>query len=542
MDRSLSVHVDAHPDQRISVFYMRDIHQAHEPLRSVVVARHACPEKNAFPLEIIRREIVAVTVQPSSRTCARCQSRLATDNQGHLCAACRSKAADELISPPDLPRSFWLDDCMRPALDSWHFGKVLSAYRTHPFHGRVLAQGTVAAWLNLTQAQLSRIESGRAPEELSKLIHWATKLGVPSDLLWFKLPSDRPRPQCSTTTPAVPTPKSLAWQSFQPPGIGLVASLTGGHLPSVGSDMPPAAIAAFDGLSLAESASQLLTLFLHLDAQLGSDVLYAPLSQYVARMGVAVEANPSDGLLAFGQLSQMAGWLAVDGNRHGAARRYLTTAVYVGHEVDDPGLAASATAYMSLHAMYRGQLGSALALARTARTTDEARLTPLTRTMLATREARALAALGNEHESLQAIEDVHQAFALSGSEEEPLWLSYVDDVEVAAQVGACYLSLGQATKATEALGRTLALLDRSAPHRVRDRVHYLSRLAKSHLLDRDVEQACDVATEALTLSGTIGSARVVERLGEFREALTPYASTRAAREFGEQFRVTESGR
>lgn len=491
---------------------------------------------------IIRREKRRVVAQPSFRTCARCQNRLAVDNHGRLCAACQSKASDELISPPVLPRSFWLDDCIRPALDSWHFGKVLSAYRTHPFHGRVLAQGIVAGWLNLTQAQLSRIESGRAPEELSKLIHWATKLGVPSDLLWFKLPSDRPRPQNVVTPPAVPSTRPLAWQSPRPPEIGLVASLTGGQLPGVGTDMPLAPIAAFDGLSLAESASQLLTLFLHLDAQLGSDVLYTPLSQYVARMGVAVEANPSDGLLAFGQLSQMAGWLAVDGNRHGAARRYLTTAVYVGHEVDDPGLAASATAYMSLHAMYRGQLGSALALARTARTTDESRLTPLTRTMLATREARAHAALGNEHESLRAIEDVHQAFALSGSAEEPLWLSYVDSVEVAAQVGACYLSLGRARQATEALGQTLDLLDRSAPHRVRDRVHYLSRLAKSHLLNHDVEQACDVATEALTLSGTIGSARVVERLGEFREALTPYADTKAAREFGEQFRVVRNGR
>jgi transcriptional regulator with XRE-family HTH domain/tetratricopeptide (TPR) repeat protein len=485
--------------------------------------------------QIARRENAAVAARTSPRACTRCQGWLAADNQRRLCAACQSKAADELIAPPTLPRSFWLDDCMRSALESWHFGKVLSAYRSHPFHGRVLAQGTVAGWLSLTQAQLSRIESGRAPEELSKLIHWATRLAVPSDLLWFKLPQDRLAPQRPAPRASTPTTASHPAQSS---AMGLFASLTSKRLPGTESDASSIApVVAFDGMSLADSASQLLTLFLQLDAQLGGDALYAPLSQYVARMGIAVEANPSDGLLAFGQLSQMAGWLAIDGNRHGAARRYLTTAVYVGHEVDDPGLAASATAYMSLHAMYSGQLGTALALARTARTVDEARLTPLTRTMLATREARAHAALGNKRESLRAVDDVHTAFAQRGSSEEPLWLSYVDDIEVAAQVGACYLGLGRAKEASEALNETLLLLDQRAPHRVRDRVHYLSRLAKSHLLDDEVERACDVAAEALALSGTIGSARVGERLTEFREALLPYSDTKAARAFDEQFRL-----
>lgn len=280
----------------------------------------------------------------------------------------------------------------------------------------------------------------------------------------------------------------------------------------------------------------MLTLFLQLVAQLGGDVLYAPLSQYVARMALAVEADPSDGLLAFGGLSQMAGWLAVDGNRHGAAERYLTTAVYVGHEVEDAGLAAIATAYMSLHAMYRGELETALALAKTARATDESALTPLTRTMLATREAGAHAGLGHHRETLRALEEMRTAFGHHGEVEEPLWLSYVDHVEATAQEGACYLGLGRAREAETALNGAVARLDEQAPHRVRDRVHYLSRLAKTHLLVSDVEQACAVATEALKLSAAIGSARVAERLGEFREALAPFADTRAGREFEERCR------
>lgn len=426
---------------------------------------------------------------------------------------------------------------MYAALDSWHFGRIFSAYRTHPYHERTLSQELVAGWLNLTQAQLSRIENGRAPEELSKLTHWATVLGIPAGLLWFKLPGGKrgtqrtPSEECEAVRP-----RPMRKGESSVPSMSLLTSLTGGQLPGVAGEESPSPIGAFDGLSLAESATQVLGLFLQLDAQLGGDVLYTPLSQYVARMAVAVEADPSDGLLAFGQLSQMAGWLAVDGNRHGAARRYLTTAVYVGHEAGDPALAASATAYMSLHAMYRGELGSALALARTARATDESAFSPLMCTMLATREARAHAALGNERESLRALDDVRNAFAQNGEAEEPLWLSYVDDIEVAAQEGACYLGLGRAQEAEAALSGALSLLDTQAPHRVRDRVHYLSRLAKVHLLVSDVEQACAVASEALNLSAAIGSARVVERLGEFRTALAPFADTHAAREFEERFR------
>lgn len=77
---------------------------------------------------------------------------------------------------------------MRDALATWHMGRVIYAYRTHPWHPQPLSQEAVGNWLGLTQAQLSRIENGRAPEEISKLSRWARILGVPGELLWFKLP------------------------------------------------------------------------------------------------------------------------------------------------------------------------------------------------------------------------------------------------------------------------------------------------------------------------------------------------------------------
>ncbi|WP_241835537.1 helix-turn-helix domain-containing protein [Pseudofrankia asymbiotica] len=73
---------------------------------------------------------------------------------------------------------------------------MIYAYRTHPYHGQTLPQELVGSWLGLTQPQLSRIENGRAPEELSKLIHYSDVLGIPADLLWFDRPG-QPRQKAS---------------------------------------------------------------------------------------------------------------------------------------------------------------------------------------------------------------------------------------------------------------------------------------------------------------------------------------------------------
>jgi hypothetical protein len=129
----------------------------------------------------------------AARYCNRCGGRLARDNTDTRCAACSYAARDTLSRPQVIPPEFWDTDQVRDALATWHMGRVMYAYRMHPYHGRPLSQETVGNWLGLTQAQLSRIENGRAPEELSKLIRYAIILNIPAHLLWFKLP-DAPIP------------------------------------------------------------------------------------------------------------------------------------------------------------------------------------------------------------------------------------------------------------------------------------------------------------------------------------------------------------
>ena len=467
------------------------------------------------------------------RACCRCGARLARDNPDTLCTPCRRQARDALLGPPAVPAAFWNDERLQQALASRHMGRVIRAWRTHPWHGRGgLAQAVVAAWAGLTQAQLSRIETGPPMVHLDKLIHWARLLRIPPHLLWFTLPEGET--QASRRPDALPAADDGAILT------DLLRGLTANRPPSLHDqdDAPPVGVSGLSGLPFAASSELLLKLFLQLDDEFGGDCLYQPLSRYVERMAVNVKANPGDGLLAFGELSQLAGWLALDANHHGAARRYFTTAIYVAYEADEPSLAASSLAYLSLQETYRGRRGPALALAQTALAAGTAAPTPLTKTMLSTRLARAHAGLGNATECLHTLDAARTAFAQAGSAEEPLWVCYVDAAEVAAQEGACYLDLGMTDQAREALTRAIRALELSTPHRVRDRVHYLSRLAKCYLREGDAEQACDVATEALALSAAIGSARVTERLKEFCDALEPFGSAPAARRFRELFRHT----
>jgi tetratricopeptide (TPR) repeat protein len=462
------------------------------------------------------------------RYCRSCRGRLARDNTSAECAACQKKQRDLLLGAPQVPDDFWTTDQMRDALASWHMGRVIAAYRTHPFHGRPLSQEIVGAWAGVSQVQLSRPEHGPAIKHLDRLVAWAETLRIPEHLLWFKLPGRRVDDAAPSPTAIVPNPADLAT---------LLGGLTATR-PAVPGQGRTLGISAFEGMTLAQSADLLLKLFLALDDELGGDSLHLPLSRYVARMAVSVEEDVDDGLLGFGHLSQMAGWLALDAHSHGAARRYFTSALYVGHEADEPGLAASALGYMSLQETYRGRLSSALSLAQTAIATGSVGTTPLTRTMLGTRLARAQAGLRERQACLRTLAGARVAFDQAGRQEEPLWISYVDAAELAAQEGACYLDLGMTGESIESLTTAIGLIEARTPRRIRDRVHYLSRLAKCHLAERDLEQACSRATEALKLSQAIDSARVGRRLKEFNDALEPFGEVAPAQQFRELFSTT----
>jgi transcriptional regulator with XRE-family HTH domain len=133
-----------------------------------------------------------MTATHRTRYC-RCGARLARDNTGTRCSACVAADRDRLATAPEVPADFWDEVVLREALASRHMGRVIRAWRTHPYHGRQgLPQARVAAWADITQTQLSRIENGAPMMHLDRLIQWARILRIPPERLWFAMPdSDR---------------------------------------------------------------------------------------------------------------------------------------------------------------------------------------------------------------------------------------------------------------------------------------------------------------------------------------------------------------
>ena len=127
-----------------------------------------------------------------ARRC-KCGALLARDNEDTRCAACKLKSRGRILTAPEVPAEFWRHESMLRALAACHMGRVIRAFRTHPYHETgAISQQTVATWAGLTQAQLSRIENGGPMLHLDRLAQWARMLRIPAGDLWFRLPCAEP--------------------------------------------------------------------------------------------------------------------------------------------------------------------------------------------------------------------------------------------------------------------------------------------------------------------------------------------------------------
>jgi hypothetical protein len=127
------------------------------------------------------------------RGCAGCGTVLAADNTARLCGRCRRERNDLLHTPPQLRNEFYETGEFRAAFESRLIGKVFKAYRNHPrwLHllGKALNQETFGRWIGLSQANVSKLESGKLEEHNFKVLeYYAVTLHLPQHMLWFDLP------------------------------------------------------------------------------------------------------------------------------------------------------------------------------------------------------------------------------------------------------------------------------------------------------------------------------------------------------------------
>jgi hypothetical protein len=241
-------------------------------------------------------------------------------------------------------------------------------------------------------------------------------------------------------------------------------------------------------------------------------------------------------LVALAELGQLTGWAGYDTEQRSLTQRYYVAGLRAAHSADDRPLGAHILGSMAFHAAREGQPGEALTLIDTAMTGVRGRETARLLTVLYSRQADALAALGDASGCMAAISKARtQVEAITHDDDSP-YLYWVGPADVTAGAGCSLLKLGRADLAVGMLEEGIGLLDESF---VRDRRDFEFRHAEA-LIHPGPQQDLDAAVErggaALDLSENLDSTRGVNRLRDLVDQMRPHTTVPAVRDFVDRTR------
>lgn len=472
-------------------------------------------------------------MRPIARHC-RCGARLAGDHRDRLCSACRNQRRNTLVSAPQVPAEFWLTDQMREAVDAWHMGRVIRAYRYHPWHGRPLSQSVVAGWFGLTQPQLSRIENGPAPQDLATLIQWAGVLRIPGELLWFKVPVDStaPDPAADEGRDDVNRREVLRLLSLASSLLALPAAdqLDLDRLEAAGSR--PAGLDQGTLDEYGKVNEQLWRTF----AQSKSKRLAFPVVQ--SQLSVLNEAlhepqTPAGRrrlCLLAGDLFQLCGEIFFDGNQYQDAAHCYSLAANASKEAQAFDLWACAMTRHAFLGVYERRFSDAAPLLKGAAVLAKRGDSDLaTRYWVAAVQAQTYAGLGDLAACERALDTAEQVTHLSGPLRTSGWLRF-EGSRLAEERGRCYVELRRPELAEVALADAL---DRNVSARRRGSL--LADLALVGVQRRDTDQLVMYGNAALDAARQTGSAGYLGRmLHNLRPQLKPFLADSHVRHLDQQ--------
>lgn len=501
---------------------------------------------------------MAVSHSPS-RSCERCGVRLARDNLDIQCSSCRRSSA---LRPPNVPRSFWDADDMRIALESWHMGRVVFAYRTHPWHGRPLSQDAVARWMgDLTQPQISRLESGRAIEDLRRLVRFARVLGIPRELLWFKLPDS----DSTEASPPLALPVLLNGRPVLLPIDAQAARARGLEALLEQFANPDEAVHHVDGLlfpphmapqcgrvtsplSLVDIAelehlaaavedarryldSSVVALFRRqLDKCKADDgdqgpakplplvlSILAAISQHIREVKPDVRRQ----LLTFGaEAAEFAGWLYRDLRDSGNTGYWHDRAMEWAQAANDTAMQGYVLLKKS-QAAYDDRDAHQLATLAEAASRGPWRLPVRVRVEVAQQEARGLAMLGEPLTVVERrLDEADHLYASANAHDRPDLGIYFTEAAMATRRALCYVEAGRPVKAAELLGAVIASRNLTR----RDEGFFQALRSYACALSGEPDVAAEEGLSALDIALSTNSERTTRELSRTVKALSPWAS------------------
>ncbi|MFI6031876.1 hypothetical protein [Amycolatopsis magusensis] len=291
------------------------------------------------------------------------------------------------------------------------------------------------------------------------------------------------------------------------------------------------------GMADVEILQQNLTHLRHLDHRYGAGRVREQVVQLVHReAGKVLHGSYSQKtgtalLGAVAQASWLAGSMSADIGRHALAQRYYIQTLNLAMQAGDRAYAANVLSHMSRLTVQIGHSATAehhrarharhaIALARAGRGVARDSATPVLSALLHAVEARGLALLGDAHSTRTTVLKAERHFHRAGGDE-PGWLSFYTDAELAADLGRCLRDAGELQEGTRLIQQAL---DSYEPWRARSRCFVQTDLATAHLIGGDFEQAAAFGRDAVRSTRQVHSLRARERLRTLQRQIRPLRS------------------
>lgn len=221
---------------------------------------------------------------------------------------------------------------------------------------------------------------------------------------------------------------------------------------------------------------------------------------------------------AISRLAEVAGWMSFDAGDSPTARRCWLLGLHMASEAQDWPNRTNILMDMAREATYSGRPSDALNLMGMARTFQN-KLTAAVRTAIHVVTARAYGSLGQETECLYQVGEAEQRFADRDTAEDPSWISYYDDAQLAGDCGHAVFGLAvQGVRIPTATALLTKATRLHGPETARAQALSRTKLAILHMLHGDPAEAAQEAVPVLRAVPGIRSARLVEDLRTLHRA------------------------
>ncbi|GAA3761985.1 helix-turn-helix domain-containing protein [Salinactinospora qingdaonensis] len=430
-----------------------------------------------------------------------------------------------------IPQDFWQQPDTARAASNLDLVTIVQLLRSRAR----LTQESIARLMDISQASVSKLESGHPLQNLSKVRRGLEGLGVSQEgTARAHLPPRKGKQPAGVVDSPFPLGHSGEAEKDSQ-GRWLLAEaahITVGILDTAESadqsaGWQPAAVpipAQVTHVDVDHLDAMIATLRAS-DYRFGGGVTKDAVDAYVQRAHHYLQQDHASDVarrlrMTLADLHNLAGWVDFDIGSHPTARHHFALALRAAKQANAPSLSATILYRMGRLHLHLGLTEDALKFFQLGQLEAQASTCHLTVALLCANEAWAHALLDEETRSQHCLDRAQDSFARADHNHAPHWVQFFGEADLLAMTGVASASLPTQsprsyTRSTDNLHRALSRRDDDMS---RSRAFELSALATAHLRNGDTDIGVTTGHQAVDLALSLRSGRVVDRLEPIRTA------------------------